>query len=88
MPLKVLAVQATPNQNARKFVLNGTISEQPLSFFNAGAVQGHVLASRLFAIRGVSSVLLLKDFITVNKAQEADWTDITPKVKRAVSQSS
>lgn len=86
MPLSIKEVQATPNPNAMKFVLDGIVATTPASFFNAEAAAGHPIASRLFAITGVQSVLLLGDFITVNKAPEVKWTQVTPKVKRALAE--
>ena len=86
MPLSVKEVQATPNPNAMKFVLDGTVASRPTSFFNADAAIGHPIASRLFAIPGVQSVLLLADFITVNKAPEMKWAQVTPKVKKALAE--
>lgn len=81
-------VQPTPNPNAVKLVLDRAIVEQPLSFFNAGQAIGHPLAERLFSIQGVSSLLLLGDFVTVNKRPEAAWADITAKVKKALAEAS
>jgi hypothetical protein len=81
----VREVQPTPNPNAMKFVLDGSISDQPASFFDSRAAQGHPVASHLFAIPGVSSLLLLGDFVTVNKSPDAKWSDITAKVKRALA---
>ena len=81
MPFRVSEIQATPNPNAAKFILDGPVSEQPISFFNAGMAQGHTLAEKLFAIPGVSSLLFLGDFITVNKTPDAAWNEITPRVQ-------
>lgn len=81
MSFQVREVQATPNPNAAKFVLDQPVTQQPMSFFNAQAAKGHELAEKLFAIPGVSSLLLLGDFITVNKSADARWDQITPKVK-------
>lgn len=81
MGFKVLEVQPTPNPNAMKFVLDRPIVDQPLSLFNAGAAAGNPLAEKLFAISGVSSLLFLGDFITVNKAPDSKWSDISAKVK-------
>lgn len=86
MPLSVKEVQATPNPNAMKFVLNGTVAANPTSFFNAKAAGNHPIASRLFAIPGVQSVLLLGDFITVNKSPDIKWAQVTTKVKRALAE--
>jgi hypothetical protein len=77
MSFRVLEIQPTPNPNAAKFVLDRPVSEQPLSFFSASAAEGYPLAKELFAIPGVMSLLLLGDFVTINKSPEAGWADIT-----------
>ena len=81
MPFKVLDIQPTPNPNAAKFILDSSISQQPTSFFNADQAKDHPLASQLFAIPGVASVLLLGDFVTINKRPESKWAAITSKVQ-------
>jgi len=86
MPFEVVQTQPTPNPNALKFVLGAPISATPQSFFNAAAAQAHAVAKRLFEINGVSSVLLLGDFVTVNKQPEVKWSTITPAVKKALAQ--
>ena len=83
MGFRVVEIQPTPNPNALKFVLDRPISEQPTSFFNAAAAKDHPLATRLFEITGVSSLLLLGDFVTINKSSDGDWNDIK-KEARAV----
>lgn len=80
MPIRVSEVQSTPNPNALKFVLDRSFTDRPNSFFNAASAQQHPLAARLFAIDGVTSVLLLGDFVTVNKRPDARW----PAIRRAV----
>ena len=77
MGFRVIEIQPTPNPNAAKFVLDRPVSQQPLSFFNAAAASDYPLAKKLFAIPGVSSLLLLGDFITINKSPDAQWDDIT-----------
>ena len=85
MAYKVLEVQPTPNPNAAKFMLDRAVVEQPMSFFNAEAAKGNALAEKLFAIPGVSSLLLLGDFVTVNKRADVPWKDITSAVERALA---
>lgn len=80
MGISVAEIQPTPNPNALKFVLDRAVTDQPMSFFDAEAARGHPLASRLFAVPGVASLLLLGDFVTVNKRPEAAW----PAIKKAV----
>jgi NFU1 iron-sulfur cluster scaffold homolog, mitochondrial len=85
MPYKVVEIQPTPNPNAAKFMLDRAVVEQPTSFFNAQAAQGNELAEKLFAIPGVTSLLLLGDFITVNKKAMVPWKDITGAVERVLA---
>lgn len=87
VPLKVIDVQPTPNPNAMKFVLDAPITPTAVSFFNAAAAKGHGLGERLFAIEGVASVLLLGDFVTVNKASEAKWGPMMAAVKKVLQSS-
>ena len=85
MGFKVVEIQPTPNPNAAKFVLDAPVSQQPLSFFNAEAARDYPLASALFAVEGVTSLLLLGDFITINKSPNAAWADITPKARAVLA---
>jgi hypothetical protein len=39
----------------------------------------------LFEIPGVTSLLLLGDFVTINKSPEAGWADITARVKQVLA---
>jgi hypothetical protein len=80
MSFRVLEIQPTPNPNAVKFILDRAIVDQPTSFFSAESAKGNLLAEQLFAIDGVCSVLLLGDFVTVNKTPGARWDQITPRV--------
>jgi len=88
VPFIVRQVQPTPNPNALKFVLDRHITEDRLSFPDPAAAGNHALASRLFAIDGVTSLLLLEDFVTVNKSPTAKWGSITAKVKRVLASES
>jgi hypothetical protein len=81
MGFVVKDVQPTPNPNATKFVLDREITDQPLSFLNPDQGKHDPLASKLFAIQGVASVLMLGDFVTVNKESSAKWPAITRKVE-------
>ena len=81
MSFRIVEIQPTPNPNAAKFVLDRPVSEQPLSFFNAAAADGYPLAKKLFGIDGVTSLLLLGDFITINKRPDAGWNDISAQAE-------
>jgi NFU1 iron-sulfur cluster scaffold homolog, mitochondrial len=86
MSFEVAEIQSTPNPNALKFVLDRKIAEQPISFFNSDAAREHPLASKLFALPGVSSLLLLGDFVTVNKQPDAEWAPIKRGVRKVLAQ--
>lgn len=81
MGFVVKEIQPTPNPNATKFVLDRAISTHPISFLNPEEGKGDPVASKLFGIQGVASVLLLGDFVTVNKTADAKWSTITRKVE-------
>jgi hypothetical protein len=85
LPFNVLEVQPTPNPNAMKLVLDRVIADRPMSFLNPASGNEHPIASRLFAIKGVSGLLLLGDFVTVSKQPEARWPEITKNVKQALA---
>ena len=87
MPFRVNEIQPTPNPNAAKFVLDREIVTQPTSFFNAESAKGHSIATKLFAIPGVSSLLFLGDFITVNKRPDVSWDEITTGVEQVLATS-
>ena len=80
----MIEIQPTPNPNALKFVLDRQVSQQPMSFFNADAATDFPLAKRLFEIAGVSSLLLLGDFITINKSPDGDWDDIKNQARQVL----
>jgi len=57
-----------------------------MSFLNPAVGNEDPIASRLFAINGVTGLLFLGDFVTVTKRPEARWADITAKVKQALAE--
>jgi hypothetical protein len=81
MGYSVREIEGTPNPNAVKFLLNREISSNPISFLRPEEGENHPLASQLFSIKGVISVLFLGDFVTINKKPEANWATITQKVE-------
>jgi len=85
MPFRVTEIQPTPNPNAVKFMLDRPISEGSMSFLSVDQAEGHAIAQALFAIPGVESLLLLGDFVTVNKADAAAWPQIKKRVKQLLA---
>ena len=82
-PLEVFA-EPTPNPNSMKFTLDRRVAEQGQSFNSPGEAEQSPLARRLFAIRGVRSIFLLNNFISVSRDPAADWGELAPKVEAAI----
>jgi NFU1 iron-sulfur cluster scaffold homolog, mitochondrial len=74
--------QPTPNPNAGKFVAGRTVVEgkSSRSFYNAEQAATDPVASALFALDGVASIFMVEDFVTVTKQQDADWSELIPRV--------
>jgi len=53
-----------------------------LSFTDPAAAADDPLTAQIFAIPGVTTLLLLEDFVTVGKSPAVKWSAITPKVKK------
>ncbi len=83
-PLEITA-QATPNPNAAKFTLNRVVATQGMTFRDAGSA-GAEWAKQLLAIPGVTQVFAINNFISVNKAPQADWQVIGPQVEQVLRQ--
>jgi hypothetical protein len=84
MAFQVREIQSTPNPNAMKFVLDRPATEKPVSILHPSDAEQHPLARRLFEIPGICAVLLLGDFVTINKTPDAKWPGLKSKVKRVL----
>jgi len=73
MAYAVTKFQPTPNPNALKCVLDKPL-DGPIRSYRAREQAGDdPLAAALFAVPGVTGVLLSGGWLTVNKSPEADW---------------
>ena len=84
MPWTVVAFETTPNPNAIKCVLDRPIAALPRAYRGAGEAADDEIARSLFAIEGVTNLLMLHDFVTIGKAPDAQWPAIKRAVKRAM----
>lgn len=74
---KIAEIEATPNPNARKFILREPLTwGVSRSFDNAQAASGDPLASQLFAIDHVTNVFYVDHWITVTQDGQAQWPDL------------
>lgn len=84
MPYRLVDAEPTPNPNALKLRLDphpGRI----VSCFNADAAEGDPLASALFAVPGVTNVLVHTEFVSVCKSPDAKWNAVRAGIERALA---
>lgn len=84
MGLRIVSFEPTPNPNALKIVTEGGSGGPPRSCLSAADAAGDPLAEALFAIDGVTNVLIHTSFITVGKRPEAPWGPIRRAAKAAI----
>ncbi|MDO9144669.1 NifU family protein [Rhodoferax sp.] len=78
---KIVDIDATPNPNARKFLLREPLSWGIAhSYENAEQAQGDALASALFAIPHVSNVFYIDSWLTVTQDGQADWDPLLREI--------
>lgn len=94
-----LQTMKTPSENALKFVATDKTRFLPEGMQQAIDIESLAeanekspLASQLYKINGVRSVMIGSDFITVNKVDnslsnnpELDWTSLKPKVEQYIA---
>ncbi|MBN1488817.1 MAG: NifU N-terminal domain-containing protein [Phycisphaerae bacterium] len=77
----VITPMPTPNPNSVKFAADRQLHDGPTkTFYNAEAAEADPVAKRLFALGGVTGVMLLNDFCSVNQDGSRDWDELTPEV--------
>ncbi|MFM9957643.1 MAG: NifU N-terminal domain-containing protein [Phycisphaerales bacterium] len=89
MPLEIASFESTPNPNAVKCVLAGEALPPGAANVSARTPEEagvHALAAALFALDGVTGVLITRAWLTVNKSPDAEWKSLKAKIKRAVAQ--
>jgi NFU1 iron-sulfur cluster scaffold homolog, mitochondrial len=83
--LKVIDIQKTPNPDALKFMLDGTILASGVRQFDSAQAAGSdSLAQALFSIPGVLSVFYMGQFVTVTKKPQSKWNEVEPLVSEAI----
>jgi NFU1 iron-sulfur cluster scaffold homolog, mitochondrial len=70
-------VQETPNPAAVKFISQYTVKAQGKSNYHSAEETAHNgLATKLFAVEGVKTLFFFDNYITVTRAEDADWDDL------------
>ena len=82
MPTPRIDVEDTPNPAAMKFTADRVLNPGPTrSYRAADAAADDPLAAALFAAGPVTSVMIVGDFVTVNKTPSARWGKLRPKIE-------
>lgn len=87
MPHAIIRFEQTPNPNALKCYLEPPLPAMPpdaRSYRSPEAAAASPLPKALFQIPGVTSLLLMGEWLTVNKSPEADWAAIKRGLKQAL----
>lgn len=80
-----IQTEPTPNPATLKFLPGRDVMGSGTADFTSGeTARRSPLATRIFGIDGVSGVFLGGDFITVAKADAADWSVLKPQVLAAI----
>ncbi|MCU1354379.1 MAG: Scaffold protein Nfu/NifU [Acidimicrobiales bacterium] len=74
----------TPNPNAMKFTLDAPLAEV-VNVTRPEDATGPPFVTALFALDGVVGVFGTADFVTVSKAADADWAELTPAVTEVLA---
>jgi Fe-S cluster biogenesis protein NfuA len=80
-----IQTESTPNPATLKFLPGQTVLDLGTADFpNAEAARKSPLAARVFAAGGVAGVFFGNDFVTVTKADTAEWDHIKPAILGAI----
>ena len=80
-----IQTESTPNPATLKFTAGDAVmAAGTADFTSAEAAAASPLATRIFAVDGVTGVFLGSDFVTVTKSAEAGWEHLKPAILGAV----
>lgn len=76
-----IQTENTPNPATIKFLPGQTVAAQGVyDFRDESKTASSPLAQRLFKITGVKGVFLGRDFVSVSKADDTDWSMLKPMI--------
>lgn len=89
MGYTILEFKQTPNPDALKCVVDPKVAALPgpkrvRAYRSPGEAAADPLAAILFAVPGVSSVLIHEEWITVNKDGGVAWSAVKPGIQKAL----
>lgn len=75
-----IQIETTPNPASRKFIVGKPLATSTQWFADAAAAADNPIASAIFALGGIGNVMLLNDFVSVGKTDEASWDELEAKI--------
>ncbi|MDG1430052.1 MAG: NifU family protein [Paracoccaceae bacterium] len=80
-----IQTESTPNPATLKFLPGQTVLEIGTADFpTSEGAAASPLATRIFAVSGVTGVFFGQDFVTVTKADDVEWDHIKPAILGAI----
>lgn len=76
--------EGTPNPATMKFLVNKLLINNSVDFPNKESAEKSPFAKELFRFNFVAGVFFASNFVTITKAEDADWADIEPLLKEYV----
>ncbi|MFN3801352.1 NifU family protein [Belliella pelovolcani] len=79
-------MEANPNPNSLKFVVNFMLVDDGISFDypDAASAENSPLALELFNFAAVDRVFIASNFVTVTKKEDVDWIEIQDIVRNQI----
>ncbi len=85
MTCEITEFESTPNPNAVKCHLSRPVSDGPRSYLSPEAAADNPLVSAIFRQTGATAVLILGDWMTINKPPERSWSSIKRTLKKIMA---
>ncbi|GAB3650007.1 hypothetical protein GCM10028791_16550 [Echinicola sediminis] len=81
-------MEANPNPNSLKFVVNFMLTDEGVSFDypDEKSTENSPLAKELFNFAAVERVFITSNFVTVTKSEEVEWPEIQDHIREHIKQ--
>ncbi len=79
--MHIKSIEDTPNYNTIKINLSEKRKDNQSNTYTSAQDGQPDFINRLFDIVGVKSVFYVRDFISVEKEDDAYWDDLVPKIE-------
>jgi Fe-S cluster biogenesis protein NfuA len=76
--------EGTPNPATMKFLVNKLLINNSVDFPTRESAENSEFARELYRFNFVTGVFFASNFVTITKADEAEWADIEPLLKEFV----